>query len=74
MQLFLCPCQRYGAEVVTSTVTPLSDMGNEKLVHCGDIVYRSRAVIVASGASGPRPLGVPGEEDFSGRGVSYWNL
>lgn len=70
MQLFLAQAQRYGAEVVTSTVTALSDMGNEKLVHCGDIVYRSRAVIVASGA-GPRPLGVPGEEDFSGRGVSY---
>ena len=31
---------------------------------------KRRRLIVASGAS-PRKLGVPGEEEFSGRGVSY---
>lgn len=32
--------------------------------------YRARAVIVASGAD-PRPLEVPGEKEFLGRGLSY---
>lgn len=32
--------------------------------------YRTRAVIIATGAT-HRKLGVPGEEEFSGRGVSY---
>jgi thioredoxin reductase (NADPH) len=32
--------------------------------------YETQALIVASGAS-PRKLGVPGEEELSGRGVSY---
>lgn len=32
--------------------------------------FQSRTVIVASGAD-PRPLEVPGEKDFIGRGVSY---
>lgn len=32
--------------------------------------YESRALIYATGAS-PRPLGIPGEEQFLGRGLSY---
>jgi len=32
--------------------------------------YRTRALLFATGA-GPRKLGVPGESEFSGRGVSY---
>ncbi len=32
--------------------------------------FQSRAIIVASGAD-PRPLEVPGEKDFLGKGVSY---
>lgn len=37
--------------------------------HSGNI-YRAFSVIIASGAN-PRPLGVPGENEFKGRGVSY---
>ncbi|RSX50129.1 thioredoxin-disulfide reductase [Bifidobacterium callimiconis] len=41
--------------------TVRTDGGNE---------YRARTVIVATGSE-PRKLGVPGEQEFSGRGVSY---
>lgn len=41
-----------------------------KRVVCGDRSYLARTVIIASGAN-HRRLGVPGEEEFSGRGVSY---
>jgi len=39
----------------------LTDKGNE---------YRSRAIIVASGRN-PRPLKVPGEKEYLGKGISY---
>ncbi len=70
MQLFLAQAQRYGTEVVTATVTALSEDEEGKIVHSGDVVYRGRSVVIATGA-GPRPLGATGEEEFYGRGVSY---
>jgi len=33
-------------------------------------IFRARSVIVAPGGR-PRPLGIPGEEEFKGKGVSY---
>ncbi len=39
-------------------------------VTCGTKSYTAAAVIIASGAK-HRPLGVPGEDEFIGRGVSY---
>ncbi len=33
-------------------------------------IFRSRAVILAPGGR-PRPLGIPGEETFKGKGISY---
>lgn len=33
-------------------------------------IFRSRAVIVAPGGR-PRPLGIPGEDTFKGKGISY---
>jgi len=38
-----------------------------------DNKFQSRAVIVTSGRN-PRPLGVPGEKDFIGRGISYCTI
>lgn len=35
--------------------------------------FRARAVIIASGKH-PRPLGVPGEEELTGKGVSYCSI
>jgi len=36
----------------------------------GGVEYAGRAVIIATGKN-PRTLGIPGEEDFLGRGVTY---
>jgi len=46
------------------------DVGGIHEVHVGDTVYRTRAVVLAMGAE-HKKLGVPGEEELSGRGVSY---
>ncbi len=47
----------------------LANMVKEVEVEDGR-VFRSRAVILAPGGR-PRPLGIPGEETFRGKGISY---
>lgn len=44
--------------------------GNPFTVQCGVASYETKSVIYAAGAN-KRKLGVPGEEEFAGRGVSY---
>jgi thioredoxin reductase (NADPH) len=48
-------------------------MGERKIVKTQKAAYEARAVIIASG-SHYRELGVPGEREFRGRGVSYCGL
>ncbi|MBV2364088.1 thioredoxin-disulfide reductase [Streptomonospora nanhaiensis] len=62
--------ERFGAELVPDDVTEVDLTADPKIVKVGDQVHRARTVIVATG-SGYRKLGVPGEEEFSGRGTSW---
>jgi len=41
-----------------------------KVIRDGEATYLAKAVIIAGGAH-PRKLGVPGESEFAGKGVSY---
>ncbi len=60
-----------GALFRTASVTEIQDDGAVKTVRTGDGgSYEARALILATGAE-HRMLGVPGEEKFRGRGVSY---
>ncbi|MBE5937479.1 MAG: thioredoxin-disulfide reductase [Lachnospiraceae bacterium] len=59
-----------GAELELSTVEKIVDCGDVKKVITGDGEYEAKAVIVATGATA-RKLGVPGEEELIGAGVSY---
>ncbi len=60
-----------GVEVLMDTVTDISVDGDYLRV-TGDMggSYRGKAVIMAAGSS-LRSLGIPGEEEFEGRGVSH---
>ena len=60
-----------GVEVLMDTVTGISVDGDYLRV-IGDMggSYRGKAVIMAAGSS-LRSLGIPGEEEFDGRGVSH---
>ena len=60
-----------GVEVLMDTVTGVSVDGDHLRV-TGDMggSYRGKAVIMAAGSS-LRSLGIPGEEEFEGRGVSH---
>ncbi|MDI3502641.1 MAG: thioredoxin reductase [Archaeoglobi archaeon] len=51
-------------------VTKVELEGDVKRVYCGDEVYEALSLIIATGAK-PKKLGVKGEEEFTGRGVSY---
>jgi thioredoxin reductase (NADPH) len=62
--------ERFGAELVYDEVTGVDFSGPVHRVTTYGGTHEARAVIIASGASSRR-LGVPGEEAFAGRGVSY---
>jgi len=53
-----------------ATVSLVEDKGDYKLVHAGDEGMETRNVVFATGAEHAK-LGVPGEEELSGMGVSY---
>jgi thioredoxin reductase (NADPH) len=62
--------ESFGTEYITGTVETIKDEGKIKVLHTSNGELRTKAVILATGAE-PRKLGVPGEEEFRGRGVSY---
>jgi len=62
--------ESFGAELTSDTVTSIRHEGGHFTIERGGGTTTARAVIVASG-TGYRKLGVPGEEEFAGRGVSY---
>jgi thioredoxin reductase (NADPH) len=62
--------ERFGAIVQLDTITAV-DLGQRPFRLSGyNSEYRARALIIATGAS-PRKLQVPGEQELTGRGVSY---
>jgi thioredoxin reductase (NADPH) len=69
MSDFRRQAERFGAEYVTDDVTRVDFSERPFRVWVGDDEYRSRAVIVATGASA-RWLGIESEEQHKGRGVS----
>ena len=72
MQHFRDQAERFGARLETDDATEieLSKDGGPHKVHSGGETHLARSVILAMGAQ-HRKLGVPGETELSGRGVSY---
>jgi thioredoxin reductase (NADPH) len=72
MQKFRDQAERFGARLETDDATKveLSSEGGLHKVWVGDQVHVGRAVVLAMGAQ-HRKLGVAGEAELSGRGVSY---
>ncbi|MFH1087730.1 MAG: thioredoxin-disulfide reductase [Chloroflexota bacterium] len=59
---------RYGAEILSAEAAGVDNLRREVKTDAG--VFAAGAIIIAGGTE-RRRLGVPGEEEFSGRGVSY---
>lgn len=62
--------KKYGLEIAMSEVEGVDLVGEEKIVNTSDGQYRARALIIAGGSEYSK-LGIPGEEELRGRGVSY---
>ncbi|MFC5203801.1 thioredoxin-disulfide reductase [Streptomyces kaempferi] len=63
--------ERFGAEIVEDDIVSVDLSGDIKEVtDTAGTVHRAKAVIVATG-SGYRKLGLPNEDELSGRGVSW---
>jgi thioredoxin reductase (NADPH) len=63
---------KFGAQIVTDTVKTVrkADDGWFDVATDGGRTYRAPAVILTAGGT-PVKLGVPGEKEYAGRGVSY---
>lgn len=62
--------EKFGADVRYEDVVAVNLEGGVKAVATEDEVFYARTVILATGSE-YRHMNVPGEEEFSGRGVSY---
>ena len=62
--------EELGADAAYDTVLEVRREESGFTVVCAGAVYAAKTVIVAAGAK-PRKLGVPDEEKFIGKGVSY---
>ena len=70
MNRFRAQAERFGTRFVTDNATELKLAdGDQQVALVGDSEYRARAMILAMGAE-PKRLGVPGEMELAGRGVS----
>jgi thioredoxin reductase (NADPH) len=61
---------KFGMETVIAEVTAIEISGRQKLVKTLQGDFAAMAVIIASGSERQK-LGVPGEAEFTGKGVSY---
>ncbi|MCC3168701.1 thioredoxin-disulfide reductase [Streptococcus sanguinis] len=64
------PLENLGVEHLFGLVEKIEDRGGFKEIITEDERFETKTVIIASGAN-HRHLGVPGEEDYNSRGVSY---
>ncbi|ARB41330.1 MULTISPECIES: thioredoxin-disulfide reductase [Mammaliicoccus] len=62
--------QKFGAKYEYGDIKEIEDKGSYKVVNMGDKTLTARAIIIATGAE-YKKIGVPGEQELGGRGVSY---
>jgi len=61
---------KYGLEISVAEVDGIEVAGEQKTVRTSEGQYHAKALIIAGGSEHSK-LGVPGEEELRGRGVSY---
>ena len=69
-QTFRNHAEKAGAKFVNAEITEITKTDSGFLINTTGGSYEARTVIYALGAN-PKKLGVKGESDFAGRGVSY---
>jgi thioredoxin reductase (NADPH) len=69
-QLLEEQARKFGTEMALATIESVSLENEIKEVHTTEGTFRGRTLLVATGTRS-RPLGVPGEDELKGKGVSY---
>jgi len=69
-QLMHQQATRYGLETLLAEATGIELKGEQKVVKTTERDFVAKAVIIASGSERNK-LGIPGEKEFTGKGVSY---
>src|SRR3954471_11394473 len=62
--------KKFGAEYAYGDIKGIEDHGDYKIVNAGSKQYKAYSVIITTGAE-YKKIGVPGEKELGGRGVSY---
>lgn len=63
--------KKFGLEIASEEVAEVYVEGDYRIARCqSGKTYRAKAIILSTGGA-PVKLGVPGEEEYSGKGVSY---
>ncbi|MGE7919984.1 thioredoxin-disulfide reductase [Viridibacillus sp. NPDC093762] len=62
--------KKFGAEYAYGDVTEIIDGEEYKTIKAGSKEFKTRAIIITTGAE-YKKMGVPGEKELGGRGVSY---
>ncbi|MUV39092.1 Thioredoxin-disulfide reductase [Lentibacillus sp. JNUCC-1] len=62
--------KKFGAEYAYGDIVDVEDHGSYKTVKAGKKEYHTKVLIITTGAQ-HKKIGIPGEEELSGRGVSY---
>lgn len=60
----------FGLEILSEPVQDVTLAGQEKIIQTAYSTYRAKALLIATGSS-PRKLGLDGEQEYTGKGVSY---
>jgi len=69
-QLMYQQATKYGLETLYATVRAIDNQDRKKVVKTTEGDFIAKAVVI-TGGSERQKLGVPGEKEFTGRGVSY---
>ncbi|HLS10440.1 thioredoxin-disulfide reductase [Lentibacillus sp.] len=62
--------RKFGAEYAYGDISKVEDYGDYKLIIAGDKEYKTRSLIISTGAQFKK-MGIEGESELTGRGVSY---
>lgn len=70
MQKMVEHAKGYGVELVQAQVKKIEKVGDLFKISTGEQIYQAKTLILAMG-SALKSLGIPGEEEFIGKGVSH---
>lgn len=62
--------ERFGADIRLGEVMGIEDKGDHKVLHTSDGDLLTKAILIATG-SDYKKVGIPGEQEYYGRGVHY---